>query len=128
MNQPLKGVRKITREFARREGLQYYNNGVPCDKGHTPIIRMVSTGTCYHCAKERAALAKAIADEKAKYPSKYYVRFKKKDGTFEIIGPFARRKSAVAQYRRRHLQEYGVPLPANYFGPASDVEDSEMDE
>lgn len=123
MDQPIKKARKLRRDVAKRQGLFYYDNGIACAAGHTPIIRMTSTGGCYHCWQERRAVQQAEAAERSQYPTKYYYRLKRKDGTFDVVGPFSRRITAINQYRKRYEAEWGEPLPAYVFG--SDLEDSD---
>jgi hypothetical protein len=47
---------------------------------------------------------------------RFYLQFKKADGSFEIIGPYRRRAIAVIVFKKRYLLEYGVPVPSYFFG------------
>jgi hypothetical protein len=121
-------ARKMTREVARENDLKFYDNGIACQHGHTPIIRMTSTGGCYHCHEEKRSRRDEELESKAAYSPLYYLRFKKKDGTYDVIGPFRRRVTAVSQYKKRYANEYGEPCPSYFFGAAEDgseLEDSD---
>lgn len=125
MKKPKPRIRKLTRALAKEANLRYYNNGVPCAAKHEPIIRITATGVCFHCWHERQLEANKKAQAKATSPVRYWLQFKKKDGTFEVIGPpegFTRRLTAVIQYKKRYLREYGVPCPDHYFGPMDETE------
>jgi hypothetical protein len=128
MNSPIRKARKMKREAAKLAGLVFFDNGVPCEVNHQPIIRHVSTGACYHCRRLRLELKKLEADMLMPTSHKFYLVFRYKSGEAEIIGPFARRTTAINQYRKRYLQEYGVPCPADKFGldEAADLEDSAL--
>jgi len=47
---------------------------------------------------------------------RYYLQFKKADGTYEILGPFKRRAIAVITFKKHYLREYGTVAPPYFFG------------
>lgn len=57
-----------------------------------------------------------------------YIRFKRRDGTIDVIGPFTLQTAAVTAYKRMYEKEYGVPCPRWFFHPvgenARELEDS----
>lgn len=105
----------MSRDSAKLHGLKFYDNGVPCEKGHSPIVRLTVSGSCYFCRVERAEARRKKKEEQAKIKSRFYVHFKRADGTFQIVGPFKSQVTATATYKRMYLAEYGVPCPAHYF-------------
>jgi hypothetical protein len=105
----------MTRKFAKAANIIYYNNGVPCARNHTPIIRLTRTGGCYHCWVERKQVVETKAEQKTKHPVSYYLQFKRADGTFaDPIGPFTKRRTAIRKYKKMYLEEYGCECPQNY--------------
>ncbi len=107
----------MPRNKAREAQLVYYDNGIPCASNHHPIIRLTKTGGCFHCWKEGKEKRAAEASAKTAYQINYYLVFRKRDRSVEIIGPFKRRITAINNYKRRYLAEYGVPCPDDKFGP-----------
>lgn len=111
MSQTPRNIRQIQRKVAQQCGVKYYDNGIPCEHNHQPIIRLTSTGVCYHCTLLRQQEREKKKAEKDKYKPKYYPILRKRDGSIEILGPFSRKIVAARHLRRRYEHEWGEPYP-----------------
>ena len=88
---------KISREEARAQGLKRFFTGVPCKQGHISE-RIVSSGSCMECNRERARIKPQDKIEGGKYAPKH-------DPSVVVYGPFISRELAKEKGYKQFYDE-----------------------